>query len=148
MDVFHSYRLLVKRQFFSRKVPKPSDTAGNQTLGNLSRVLLGQGENRHVDRDLGAEFLQLAHIADHNTSNRAADQRRIHVEHRNDVDTALFKHGCSYQGSAKVARSDDDGLQTCVHSQKLANILIKIINVVSVALLSKAAKAVEVLADL
>ena len=80
--------------------------------------------------------------------NLLSNQFWVLVENSNHPKALCLKGEVLDQRHTKIARTQQDNLSALVQSQNISNLLIQSIHIVAVALLTTAAKAVEVLPNL
>ena len=93
----------------------------------------------------GAEILQISQRQDADSGEHVARLPRSGIKHGDDIHTAFFKHGQVYQRAPEIPRTDDNGIEALPDREYLADLGKQVTDIVSVALLPEAAKAVEIL---
>ena len=148
MDVLHHHLGGRVAQLHTHVVPESLDLTGHKAGGDVSDLLLGAGDDRNIHLMLGAEVLQSIQCQHLDTRHGTAHKALTRVEHGEDIHPALLEHGLVDEAAAQVSRAHDDGMEARTDAQNLADLGEEVVDIIAVALLTKAAEAVEILTDL
>ena len=96
----------------------------------------------------GAERLQGFDGIHRDPGNLLTAQSVVAVENTDQLAAPLFKINVLRNGFSKVAYADENGLVACVHAKNLSDLGVKLRHIITVALLSEAAEAVQILTNL
>ena len=92
--------------------------------------------------------LELIHRLHQRAVDVDAHKRRRHIKHRLDVEAFLLEARIVSHRAADIARAHNDDVILVLKAQNLANALLEIGDVVTIALLAKTAEAIDILTDL
>lgn len=148
MDVLHHDLGGTVAQLHTHVVPESLDLTGHQAGGDISDLLLGAGDDGDIHLMLGAEVLQGIQSQHLDARHGAPHKSLARIEHGEDIHAPLFEHGLVDEAAAQVSRADDDGVEARSNAEDLADLGEEVVDVIAVALLTEAAEAVEILADL
>ena len=94
------------------------------------------------------KFRELVHHADGNSSDCHTLQNRIHIEQPNRPEAAPLEGGVIRQRLSEISRSDNHHVVYSVQAKDLADFIMKVPYIISVALLSESAEIIQILTDL
>ena len=135
-------------QILAREIPQAAHAAVDQTARDRRRVAARDGEHRRIRVMRLEECVERAAVPHLIAAEGLARQRGIGVKRAQQAKPAGCKVKVVEQRAAQIARAQQDRRAPGAQAEDRAQLLLQFVDIIPIALLSKAAKAVEILPDL
>ena len=135
-------------QIHMRKIPYSFDTVGYKLFRHSHRSAFRNREHRDIYLFLSDEPLHVLHRAYRNPMDLRPLDRRIDIKNPPEDKSPTFEIPVVYKRLSQMSRSYYDQIMFFIQSQYPADLIIKIFHVISISLLSKTTKIIQILSDL
>src|SRR5699024_3658236 len=137
-----------KVQISMCKIPECLYAAVCKELCHLQRLCFRQSQSGNLHIVFADKVRKFIGHADRNPADADALQHRVDIEDAHGLKTAAVKRRVICQCLSEITGTDDDHIMGTVQTEDLSNLCVEVTDVISVALLSEAAKIVQILSNL
>ena len=147
MYILH-HHIVRNHQISMGKVPDSFNAGLYQTVCDLRRLCLWNGQGCDLNFVLLDKKLQIIHRPDLNSADHKTNELWIDIKHTLDNKSTSLKIRIVGNSLAQVSGTDNNQVVLLVNSQNLCYLSIQVLYIISVSLLSESSEIIKILADL
>ena len=139
---------ILKLQIIMAEIPEAFYPQMDKLIGNRLNLILWDAQNCGIRCVLSAEIIERIDMANRKTADGFSDKALLFIENAYKLKALRLEIHMKRNRPREISRADENGFLSIRKAQNVSYFIMKLLDIIAIALLTKASEAVQILPDL